>query len=224
MNLKQIFSGLAMSVLITASHAFAADFDINKIRDEQCTRKYSQIDNFLQYLYKANGNLKDLNSYKIKRIDYLEGVFADNRTSKAQRSAAFNELYNDPDWWVYKLQKGSKKLIVQLESLKKDSNWDTFKKLATQQAARQITENLYSPSATRSMHATIELIKTSADFFAERTEIKDRLDALGASDRLSRAFSNDPQQDSFESKFYFFLTTELIGCQIDFLASRLNKN
>lgn len=213
-----------MAVLITAPHAFAADFDINKIHDEQCTRTYKRIDNFLQYLYRADGNLKELNPNKIKRIEHLEGVFAGYRTSKPQRRAAFDELYNDPDWWIYKLQKGSRKLIGQLESMKKDSNWDTFKKLATQQAARQITENLYSPSATRSMHATVDLIKTSAKFFAERTEIKDRLEALGASARLSRAFSDDPQQDSFESNFHFFLTTELIGCQIDFLASRLDKN
>ena len=95
--------------------------------------------------------------------------------------------------------------------------------MATQQAAKQITAVLFAPSATRSMEKTVELIYTTADYFAERTEIKDRLEALGASSRLSRAFSDDPQQDGFESRVYFYVPSHLIKCQIDFLAGRLNK-
>ena len=223
MNLKKIFTGLVLTFLFAAHQAQATSIDVDKMRDEQCTGNYKQIDNFLQYLYRADGNLKDLNSSKIKRIEHLESVFQDYKTSKPQRSAAFNELYNDPDWWVFKLQRNSKKLIGQLESLKKDMSWEAYKKLATQQAVGQITTNFFAPSATRSMEKTVELIYTTADFFAERTEIKDRLEALGASSRLNRVFSDDPQLDGFESRLFFSLPSHLIKCQIEYLGARLNK-
>ena len=223
MGLKHILSVFSIAVLFISQHAHGADIDVDKIRDEQCTRSYSQIDNFLQYLYRVDGNLKELNPSKIKRIDHLESVFEDYKATTPQRRAAFNELFNDPDWWVFKLQRNSKKLIGQLEALKKDLNWDTYKKLATQQSERQITANFFNPSATGSMEKTVEVISATADYFSERTEIKDRLDALGASSRLSRAFSNDAQQDAFESKMHFYVPSRLMKCQIDFLANRLNK-
>jgi hypothetical protein len=223
MNLKHFFSVLALAAQLSSSYAYGADIDVDKIREDQCTRYYKQIDDFLQYLYRVDGNLKELNPSKVKRIDHLESVFEDYKATTPQRRAAFNELFNDPDWWVFKLQRNSKKLIGQLEALKKDLNWDTFKKLATQQADRQIAANFFNPSATGSMEKTVEVINAAADYFSERTEIKDRLDALGASSRLSRAFSNDAQQDAFESKMHFYLPSRLMKCQIDFLANRLNK-
>lgn len=223
MDLRRILAGLSLALLFVSPLAFSADIDADRMRDEQCTRDYKQIDDFLQYLYRVDGNLKELNQSKVKRIEHLETVFKDYKASKPQRSAAFNELYTDPDWYVYKLQKNTQKLIGQLEALKKDYSWPAFKRLATQQADRQITAFAVAPSATRSMEVTVELIYTAADFFSERTEIKDRLEVLGASSRLSRAFSADPQQDSFEARLNFYFLSRLMGCQTDFLASRLNK-
>jgi hypothetical protein len=171
----------------------------------------------------VDGNLKDLNPSKIKRIEHLESIFVDYKTTKPQRSEAFKELFSDPDWWVYKLQRDSKKLIAQLELLKKNSNWDQFKKLASEQVAGKISKFSSQPSATNSMNAMVDLMVDSSKFFSERNEIKERLEALGASSLLSRVFSDDIQHDSFESRLFLFsLPSSLINCQIDFLETRLN--
>jgi hypothetical protein len=73
------------------------------------------------------------------------------------------------------------------------------------------------------MNAMVDLMVDSSKFFSDRNEIKERLEALGASSRLSRVFSEDTQQDSFESNFLLlYLPSSLIKCQIDYLESRLN--
>ena len=223
MDLKRILTVLTFATLLSSPHAYGANFDYDRALDKLCVDDYKDINDFLQYLYRADGNLKELNPSKIKRIEYLESVFEDYRTPKTQRSAAFKELYDDPDWWVFKLQRNSKKLIGQLEVLKKDWNWETFKNLAAQQANRQINANFFNPSATRSMEKTVEVIKETADYFKELDEIKDRLDALGASSRLSRAFSDDPMQHGEASRRHFYLPIRLMKCQINFLENRLNK-
>lgn len=224
MNFKRILTAVSLTVLISAPLAYAADSDVDKMREEQCTRDYKQIDNFLQYLYRADGNLKELNSSKIKRIEYLEGVYLDYIASDSKRRTAFNELFNDPDWWVYKLQRNARNLIEQLEAFKKDLNWDTYKQLARQQADGKVAVHLFAPSATRSMEESVKLIYKTADFFTERSEIKDRLDALGSSARLNKVFSEDQQKDGYESRIFFYVPSNLIRCQIDFLAKRMNKN
>jgi hypothetical protein len=223
MTLKRILSVLTFVILFTSLNAKSADISSDKMLDEACTIHYKNIDDFLQYLYRVDGNLTEINPSKIKRIQHLEKVFGDYRSPNTQRSAAFDELFSDPDWWVYKLQRNSRKLIAQLEAIKKDSSWVAFKKLATQQALRQITENYFTPSATRSMESMVQLIYSTADFFQERIEIKDRLEALGASSRLSRAFATDIKRDALESGMHFYLPKHLMTCQIDFLASRLNR-
>ncbi len=223
MIIKFFLKIFAFIVMIASSGAYAADFDAGRELDKHCSSEYKQVDDFLQYLYKVDGNLKDLNPSKIKRIEHLEAVFRDRKTIKPQRSEAFRELFGDPDWWVYKLQRDSKKLIAQLELLKKNSSWDQFKKLASEQVAGKISKLSLQPSATNSMNAMVDLMVGSAEFFSERNEIKERLKALGASSRLSRVFSEDSQQDSFESKFLLlYLPSSLIKCQIDFLETRLN--
>ena len=170
MSLKHVLSVLVFSAFFIGPPAYSADVDVDKMRDEQCTNHYKQIDYFLQYLYRVDGNLKDLNPSKIKRIEHLDGVFSDYKASTAQRKAAFGELYTDPDWWVYKLQKNSRKLIGQLETMKKDSSWATYKKMATQQIAGQIPANFFAPSATKTMEETVQLINNTSEFFTERTE------------------------------------------------------
>lgn len=220
MNFKRILTAVSLTFLISVQQAYAADIDFDNIREEQCTRYYKQIDIFLQYLYRADGNLKELSSSKIKRIEYLDGVFSDYNASDSKRRTAFDELFTDPDWWIYKLQRNSRKLIDQIESFKQQSDWDSFKKLATQQADRQIKAFPYIPSATWSMDQTVDLIYATADFFSKLTEIKSRLEELGASSRLSRAFS---ENSAYEQVFLHRLPSSLMKCQINFLARRLDK-
>jgi hypothetical protein len=209
--------------MIASSGVYGAEFDAGKELDRHCSSQYKGVDNFLQYLYKVDGNLKNLNPSKIKRIEHLETVFEDYKSTDSQRREAFKELFSDPDWWVYKLQRDSRKLIAKIELLKKNSNWDQFKKLATEQAAGKMSKFSFQPSATNSMNGMVDLMVSSSKFYSERNEIKERLEALGASSRLNRVFSEDIQQDSFESRFFLFhLPSSLIKCQIDYLESRLN--
>lgn len=220
--MKKIILSLSLLVAIASQ---ASDFDADKYLDQSCSTSYKQIDNFLQYLYKADGNLGDLNSSKIKRIEYLEGVFSDGSTSDAHRlkaKEAFNELFYDPDWYVFKLQRNTRKLIGKLEKFKEEYNWVNFKKLAMQQAERESKVNLFLPSATRSMRQTLQLIDETSNFFTDRSEVKGRLDELGAASRMSRAFNKDAGKDSFESTLFALLPSRLLGCQIDHLESRLD--
>ncbi len=119
MIIKFILKIFAFMAMIASSGVYGADFDAGKELDKHCSSEYKLVDDFLQYLYKVDGNLKDLNPSKIKRIEHLVAVFKDHKITKPQRSEAFKELFSDPDWWVYKLQHDSKKLIAQLELLKK---------------------------------------------------------------------------------------------------------
>jgi hypothetical protein len=135
----------------------------------------------------------------------------------AQKRSAFGELFNDADWWVYKLQRNSRGMIGSYESIKKNSSWEAFKSLANQQAAGKISRYTISPSATKLMNETSDLIYKTTEYFSELTEITSQLEGMGAGAKLNKSFSSDNQKNTFEAKMFSRVPKYLLGCQIRYI-------
>ena len=109
------------SIFLTLSTVVAADSKLKYIEDN-CVRAYSRTDALLQFFYKFDGNLPNIKETKLKNIKFLISQFKDSSSSNTVRRQAFNELYNDPDYYQYLIQEKSSNVIKELEEFKSKSS------------------------------------------------------------------------------------------------------
>jgi hypothetical protein len=185
--------------------------------EEECARVEDRTRTFLQFLYKLEGNLRDLNPNKVKRIRFLESEFRKpGRKNQERGSAAFRELYNDPDWYHYQIQYKSRELIASLEELGKKGAWAEFKKYADEQVLGKAPVHR---SATAAMASINRLAHTAKDFFVNLREWEARLGELGEWSRLDRSL--DP---NFEERTLLgFVLRDYLDCQIDYLDFAISR-
>ncbi len=185
--------------------------------DEDCASQYANIDKgILQFLYKVDGNLGDINKSKIKRIDYLKQVFRDYKKTKDERRKAFSELWSDPDYWQYKVQSGSRALIEKYEFVNKNSGWVVFKKDVDKLVSQNNSKggNWFGLG---SMQAMRKLDSETRDFFEVLDQAERRLEQLRESDRFRKFLGVDKEKQGAETAYYKGFAGWLLGCQIDYL-------
>jgi hypothetical protein len=135
MKLRRYLSSVALLVALSASSLLAEDRKnlSAKPEDNPQTQQFKEYDGgeniksaysltgrILQFFYKADGNLPEINSSKEKRIEYVRNkVFwdRDQDMSDAEKSKLFNdELANDADYHILELKKKLKQAIIALEN------------------------------------------------------------------------------------------------------------
>lgn len=139
MKLLRIFSSVALLVALSASSLFAEEQknlsakpennpqtqQSNKyVGGEYIERFYSDTERILQFFYKADGNLPEINSSKEKRIEFVrnETLTTPRRDmSDTERSKLFNdELWNDADYHILELKKKHQEAIIALEKFQRN--------------------------------------------------------------------------------------------------------
>ena len=139
MKLCRYPSLVALSVALSASILLAEDQKNlsakpeNNLQTQQFTEyeggenikyAYSFTEKILQFLYKADGNLPEINSSKEKRIEYVMKKVLEDRDkdmSDAEKSKLFNdELANDADYHILELKKKHQEAITALEEFQRN--------------------------------------------------------------------------------------------------------
>ena len=90
--------------------------------EENCVNAYERVDELIQFLNKFDGNLPNIKSTKVNSLKYLIAQFEDYKIHDSVRRKAFDELYNDPDYYQYLIQEKSSKITMQLQIFRERSS------------------------------------------------------------------------------------------------------
>ena len=134
MKLRRSLSSVALLVALSASSLLAEDQKNltakpennpqaqqfkEYVGDESIKSAYAFTEKILQFFYKADGNLPEINSSKEKRIEYVRNktiAKPDQDMSEAERKKLFDdELWNDADYHILELKKKHQVAIIVLE-------------------------------------------------------------------------------------------------------------
>ncbi len=138
MILRRSLSSVALLVALSALNLFAEDLKnlsakpennretqqfADYVGDQSIKDAYSLTKEILQFFYKADGNLPEINSSKKKRIEFIrDKTFnRDQDMSAAERSKLFNdECWNDADYHILELKEKLQQAITALEKFQSD--------------------------------------------------------------------------------------------------------
>ena len=203
-------------------------------RDDYCKSKYEEFsEDTLQALYRFDGNLPKISDSKIKRLQFVENEWRDYKNSKAYRYKLFEEeMYPDPDYWQWKIQVKTKKLIARIENTLKwpedrdallsylfhtrvKTSSDFEKPFAYANTQRRLELNQF--------YEKVDLIYEAAQWASELENIEDQLSRLGVGDRLDKALGVEPKISRGERIAKLSVEVPpamkwIIRCQIEFLS------
>jgi hypothetical protein len=139
MKLSRSLSSVALLVVLSALSLFAEDQKNLSAKPENNreTQQFKEYDGganiksaysftgkILQFFYKTDGNLPEINSSKEKRIEFVMNTTISNPdqdTSEAERKKLFNdELANDADYHILGLKKKLQQAITALEEFQRN--------------------------------------------------------------------------------------------------------
>jgi hypothetical protein len=217
--MKSYFIALIFSILSTV---VSADTRLKNIYDE-CVIAYKTTDSLLQFLYKFDGNLPNIKSTKLKHLEFLISNFNDGEASTSSRKKAFDELFNDPDYYQFRMQEKSSKLIKELEELKSKSSPEKDRDLIF--SLPKIFGFATYQNPYKKIEKLVQIQYDVGDFFEELENGKVKLEQLNQIDRLKKSLDNNPQSLAFTIGLYKKLSiTRIISCNLDYLeAERLSR-
>ena len=142
MKLRRIFSSVALLVSLSASNLFAEDQKNMSAKPEkdaqtqQLHRTYFEfaeydyplIELILQFFYKADGNLPEINASKEKRIEFVwekTMMHPDRNLSKTEQTKLFLELWNDADFHIWQLKNKHREAIIAIEKFQRNHSVDS---------------------------------------------------------------------------------------------------
>jgi hypothetical protein len=208
-------------IFTLTSAAFAADNKMKYI-EENCNDAYVSIESLQQFFYKFEGNLPALKESKIKNLKFLISQFKDYKSSTTLRKKAFNELFNDPDYYQYLLQEKSLNLIKDLEGYKSKSSPVKDKNLIYSLPNVPSFGDYQNPYLK--LKKLVRIQNDVRNFFDELENSRNRLDQLGQQHRLEKSLENDPQRLGMIIAFSKIAVIDVIDCNLDYLeAERISK-
>lgn len=209
------------SIFLTLSTVVAADSKLKYIEDN-CVRAYSRADALLQFFYKFDGNLPNIKETKLKNIKFLISQFKDSSSSNTVRRQAFNELYNDPDYYQYLIQEKSSNVIKELEEFKSKSSPAKDKSLVYTLPNVSSFGDYQNPYLK--IKKLVRIQNNVRDFFDELESSKIKLEELNQQHRLKKSLDNDPQSLAFIIALNKTSLTDVIECNLSYLeAERTSK-
>jgi hypothetical protein len=220
--LRGVFSLVLASAMFNPEMAAASgEFYLERT----CQSNDERMRSLLQYLYKIDGNLRELNESKVKRIKFLESNLRKTR-DRAQYSISFRELYNDPDWYQYKIQSEARGLISKVEEAAKTRSWNDFKARVEEQLSDIGTNSInykISSSATGVMQSYIRLGQEIRGFFKTLEDSEQRLSELGEWSRLSRSLEESKETRTVISGLFLLDPDNILNCQVEYIGFALSK-
>lgn len=203
------------------SSAYAADSKLKYI-EQNCARAYLRVDALLQFFYKFEGNLPAIKDSKNKSLKNLVSQYQDISSSTALRRKAFNDLYNDPDYYQFLLQEKSFNLIKELEELKDKSSPIKDKNLVFSLPTVSSYGDYQNPYSK--IKKLVRIQNNVRDFFDELESSRIRLEELSQQIRLSKSLDADAQSLGFIIALSKTSLTEVIDCNLEYLeAERISK-
>jgi hypothetical protein len=212
--MKKYFIILIFSMASTLS---VADTKLKYI-ENNCINAYERVEILLQFLYKFDGNLPTIKETKIKNIQFLLSQFSDYKNSMAVRRQAFEELFNDPDYYQFLIQDKSSNLIKELEEFKSKSNPTKDKNLI--QALPKISNSGIYENPYLKIRKLVKIQNNVRDFFEELESSKTKLEALKEDHRLSKSLDSNPQRLGFEIGMNKTSIIQVIECNLEHLEAK----
>lgn len=208
------------------SPAFAADSKLKYLRkdiEESCIRAYDELEELQQFLYKFDGNLPEIKDSKIKNIKFTRSQLINYKISNTERKKAFSDLYNDPDYYQYKLQEQSADLIKELEKYNSESSPIKDKNLIFSLPNVSSIGDYQNPYLK--IRKLLEIQGKILSFFDDLEDGSSRLEQLNQQHRLEKSLENDPVE-LYARKYKFKLDTvsNVIGCNLDYLEAERRGN
>lgn len=212
---------LTVLMFSIATSTYAADNRLKTI-EENCVRAYERVDALLPFFYKFDGNLPAIKDSKVKSIKHLIAEFRDYKSTITTRRKAFNELYNDADYYQFLLQEKSASLIKELEKFKVKANPIADKNLIFSLPKVPPFGDYENPYLK--IKKMIRIQNDLRDFFDELENSRMRLEQLNQQHRLNKSLDDDAQKLGFIIAFSKTAMTEVIECNLEYLeAERLSK-
>jgi hypothetical protein len=209
------------SLLMSLSTVVAADSKMKYI-DDSCVSAYARAEALLQFFYKFDGNLPSIKETKVKSLKFSIAKFKDYKSSKEVRRNAFNELFNDPDYYQFLIQESSSNLIKELEEFKSNSSPTKDKKLIYSLPNVSSYGDYQNPYLK--VMKLVSIQNNIRNFFDELESSRIKLEELGQQHRLSKSLENDPQSLAFIIGINKSTMNEVIYCNLSYLeAERISK-
>jgi hypothetical protein len=203
-------------------------------RDNYCKSNYEEFsEDALQALYKFDGNLPKISDSKIKRLQFVKNEWGDHKNSKAYRHKLFDEeMYPDPDYWQWKIQVETKKLISRIEgTLKWPQDRDALLSYLFHTRVKTSSDfelpyaygNTQRRIELNQFYDKVDLLNEAARWSFELDHFEAQLSRLGEGDRLDKALSaaEEIARKARIVELSFRVPSAMQGiirCQIEFLS------
>jgi hypothetical protein len=88
------------------------------------SQSYEEIDALHRFLLDIDSNLYIISEQKLNSIRYLNDVFQDAKAPEGLKRKAFDELWNTPEYFIWKLKTSNLDAILSIDSMRKNFSID----------------------------------------------------------------------------------------------------
>jgi hypothetical protein len=184
---------------------------------ENCKQQYDHMQFIKNFLYKFDGNLLKIDEGKVTYIERKLTTFRDHDLAKDVRSAAFKDIFYDPDYIQWSVQSEARKLLSLINDFEKLENIYGADELNF----HHLIENDGSKkkelgSAYRRIRIALNIADDTYEFLSNLEEAVQRADAIGSEDIFARSLPlRDREQYGFEMSFLRHSAMALPQCWVD---------
>lgn len=180
--------------------------------------EYGDLDTVLQLLYKVDGNLPELSPSKIKRLTHVYAQVMNEKLDETTRRKLWDEeIFSDPDYYIWKIKTTHRDAINQLEVIKSiHPRTMVNKKLKGFYASLNglKTLNPYEDDPFIFPQNLIEADRRFKVALEAQEEALDNLGRLGATSRLKKTGITNEQEYFFQKTI---LSSLLMGLTTEYL-------
>jgi hypothetical protein len=216
MKLRCYLSSVALLVALSASSLLAEDQKNLSAKPENNpqTQQFKEYDGgkkikhaylfterILQFFYKADGNLPEINSSKEKRMEFVRNktiAKPDRDMSEAERKKLFDdELWNDADYHILELKKKHQEAIIVLEKFQSNHTPESdFRRISQYKKSlrpdeKTVDDYEYRNYPYRLIRELLEIDEKVSDAIEAQNEAIRNLQRLNETGKLAKTGMTD---------------------------------